>query len=410
MSTPFRSTATFAHTSPTSVSTDPTMNKRQKTDETTMMASKSSTTTTSPTTAAKTNPTSILTYEVLGSGVSVQVLSSHTILQLVAVVCDETVVGRNEGVYDHMWIVHDPMEGKSYESGDVECMSDLRASDHRLDSIEGAAHVGHRLILEYDYGTTSTYQLVLKSVEELANGEGDRTKFPRRAPLPGQAKFSPYQPGPGAANLNELYPGLNKFLFVDDDGKLEIYLFQPGKKKVQGFVRKEYDVCHMIHLPEKFASVDDMLAALDQSVKVDVPSMAFEWFGVTVFPRNCASNRLTKYKSASTAGLNITVQRGSDQVDSKAFLQTFPKTAAAAGFNKNGKPSKANERGWISYRNGVLTVCRGNSRTIKSNAPSPGVFDGESKHEPENDGAIVGKVNVEVNSLQELFCAVEALW
>jgi len=330
---------------------------------------------------------------------------------LVAAVCDETCVGMNEGVYDHMWIVHDPMEGTAYESGEYECRSDLRAACHRLDSIKAAQYVGHQLLLEYDYGSTSTYQLVLKSVDELAEDD-DKAQFPRRAPLPGQADFVPYNPGPDAANLNEIYFDLNRFLFDKDDDNLELYLFQPGKKKVQGFIRKEYDACaHMIHLPDKFGDVDEMLAALEQSIKADTPSMRFEWFGATVFPRNCTSNRLSKYMDSSSDGLDITVERGgpNDQKNKGAFLKTFPKTAAAAGFNKNGKPSKANERGWIVYRNGTLTVCRGNSKTIKSNAPSPGVFDGANKHEPEND-AVVGKMNIEVNSLQELFCAAEALW
>lgn len=411
MSTPSRPLASaIDHTSPTSVSTDPTSSssKRQKTNETSMMASNQSSTTTNP---INVNPTSILTYEVVGSGVEVQVLSTQTILQLIAVVCDETVVGMNEGVHDHMWIVHDPMEGKSYESGEYECRSDLRASCHRLDSINAASRVGHQLILEYDYGSTSAYQLALKSVDELAD-DADRSLFPRRAPLPGQANFAPYTPVPGAANLNEMYPDLNSFLFEKDDDKLEIYFFQPGKKKVQGWIRKEYDACcHMIHLPEKFGSVDEMLSALNESVLADKPSFHYEWYGVTLFPRNGTSNRLNKYKSASTAELDITVERGSKEVDKSAFLKTFPKTAAAAGFNQNGKPSKANERGWIWYRNGILAVCRGNSKNLKSNgAPSPGVFDGANKHEPESDDTIVGKINIGVKSLQELFCAAEALW
>ena len=340
-----------------------------------------------------------------------QVLSNHTILQLVAIVCDETVVGMNEGVYDHMWIVHDPMEGKSYDSGEYECRSDLRASCHRLDSIGAALCVGHQLVLEYDYGSTSAYQLVLKSIDELAD-DADRSLFPCRALLPGQANFTPYIPGPGAANLNEMYPDLNSFLFEKDDDKLEIYFFQPGKKKVQGWVLNEYDACgHMIHLPEKFGSVDGMLSALNESVLADKPNMRYEWYGVNVFPRNCTSNRLDKYKSSSTSGLDITVERGNDQVDKSAFLKTFPKTAAAAGYNQNGKPSKANERGWISYRNGILAVCRGNSKNLKSNgAPSPGVFDGANKYEPESDEVAVGKITIEIKSLQELFCAVEALW
>ena len=376
-------------------------------------------------TPSKSNPTKsmkVLTYEVVGSGVSVQVLSDkHTIHDLVDIVCNETCVGMNESVYDHMWYVTDPLEGAEYESGDVACRSELRAQDIKIGSIAGGNNVGSNLVLTYDYGTTSHIVLVLESIKEEVLSNVEIGSFPRRAPLPGQADFMPYTPGPDAANLDELYPDLSKFLFTKQGDKLEIYFFQPGKKKVQAFIEKEYDGClHCIHVPEKFGSVEEMLFALNESTKFDAPPYYngefphYNWFGVNIF--NGATPRYSKYKAAESEGLDITVTRGYGGDTGKAsayathFLKTFPKCAAAAGFNRKGKASKSTERGWIVYRNGTLMVCRGDSKTIKSNAPSPGVYDGHNKHEPDSDAAIVGKINIRVNSLQELFCAAEALW
>jgi len=382
------------------------------------------TTGTSGTMSTKTNPTklvTVLTYEILGSGVSVQVLSNHTVHDLVDIVCQETCVGMNESVYDHMWCVTDPIEGNKYESGDVECQSDLRAQETRIGRIAGGNIIGANLLLTYDYGTTSHVGLVLKSIEEEALSNTEISSFPRRAALPGQTGFAPYEPGADGADLDELYPDLSNFLFTKQGDKLEIFLFQPGKKKVQAYIEKEYDGCvHAMHVPEKFGSVEEMLYALNESSKYDAPArhgqgyLLYSWFGVSIF--NSPTARYSKYKACESDGLNVTVTRGYSGDEAKAaeyakqFLKTFPKCAAAAGFNQKGKPSKSPERGWIVYRNGTLTVCRGDSRNIKSNAPSPGVFDGQNKHEPVNDDSIVGKINIRVNSLQELFCAAEALW
>lgn len=416
-----------AELSPASAGTtnnlDTSNNKRFKTAAAAAARDVSSKTTTNPT-----KPVTILTYEVVGSGVSVQVLRSNTIHDLVDAVCKETCVGLNESVYDHMWNVTDSIDGATYESGDIECTSYLRAENTKFGSIAGSNAVGSNLLLTYDYGSTSYVQLVLKSVEEdmLPDAAAALSRFPRREPLPGQATFVPYSPVPDAPNMDELYPDLSYFLFQKPDDRLEVCLFQPGKKKVQAFIEVGYDgLCHMMHVPEKFGSVEEMLYALNESCTSDTPPYhnnefpLNNWFGASIFPladQQTPTPRFKKYSVSQCDGLDITVARGYDGDEEKAatystkFFKTFPKSAAAAGFNQKGKPSKSTERGWIVYHNGTLTVCRGDSKKIKSNAPSPGVFDGQNKHEPENDAVVVGKINIRVKSLHELFCAAEALW
>ena len=370
-------------------------------------------------TQTQTQTEKILTYEIVRADVSVQLLTTHTFFDLVKVVCKESVVGSNEGVYDHLWDVQD-QEGKKYsgpwgdkfgfdeEEGNNACKTTLGSSI-------GGQMAGESLVLKYDYGCTSTINLILKSIEDLPAGT-DKSTFPRRAPLPGQASFTPFVPGEGAANLDELYPALSKLLFKDRP-TIGLNLFQPGRKRVQAFISKEsHGTDHMMFVREKYSSIEEMLFALNESAENDCPvPYRTSWYGVTVFPLQCkTSPTFKKFEKASSPALDITVARGyDDDVDKakyeKKFLTTFPKCAAAAGFNQNGKPSKSGERGYIVYKNRTLSVCRGESQVIRSKAPSPGVFDGQDKHVPLS-GGVVGKVTIEIKSLQELFCAAEALW
>ena len=106
----------------------------------------------------------------------------------------------------------------------MRCMSKHRASKTKLCGILGGSEVGAKLVLNYDYGSTSTIPLVLKLVEPLDVNE--RSSFPRRAPLPGQVGFVPYNPtavlGELAANVDELFPNLSRFCF---GGETEVEYF-----------------------------------------------------------------------------------------------------------------------------------------------------------------------------------------
>ena len=320
--------------------------------------------------------------------------------------------------WEHMWNVYSHLDGRKYESGDIPCMSNFRANKTKIWDIAGGRVVGATLVLNYDYRSTFKIKMQLKSVESFLAEDVEKSYFPRRAPCDGQMTFVPYDPltavGEEAANVDEMFPELSRFCFEDGfDASLELFLFQPGRKKIQAFITKFYNGCkHMIHVPEKFSSIEEMFYAISTSCRVDKPNFYYNWWGVNLFPPEARStSRFLKYQEADE---NMTTfARECPPTDrirlADRFLRTFPKCAAAAGYNQKNKPSKAAERGWIVYRNGTLMLCRGSSKSRYSNAPSPGVWDGNNKHEPMDDSAIVGKISIKITSLQELFCAVEAL-
>lgn len=64
-----------------------------------------------------------MTFAINHSPVQVQLCSTHSIHDLVDILCRETTIGDTESVHDHMWnIVSDK---GIFESGDFECQSEL---------------------------------------------------------------------------------------------------------------------------------------------------------------------------------------------------------------------------------------------------------------------------------------------
>ena len=71
---------------------------------------------------AKASPT-VFTFGASHAATKVQLLSHHTLHHLCAMFCKHTTIGDGgEGVHDHMWNI--VWQGRCYESGDVECMSE----------------------------------------------------------------------------------------------------------------------------------------------------------------------------------------------------------------------------------------------------------------------------------------------
>ena len=369
-------------------------------------------------------PLSILKYDIKhvsrknkewveSSGVSVEILSDQTVYDLVKIVCKETCVGQGQTVDDKSWDLTDKSTGHTFSTGFFHDHKNEKVGNLRSGQI-----IGSKFHLDYDDGYHYDFSLTAITLPGPAI---NKNAFPRRAALPLDVDFTPYNPGPGSTNLNDLYHDLNKFLFEKEDVKLDICLFQPGRKQVHTFIDKGYDgIFHAIHVPERYDSVEEMLFALNESVQHDKPPYEYDeyigWhpvyntFGVSIFPNT--SGKWMDYKThGCTCHLRYYKTAEQEALCLGKFLKTFPKCASAAGYGPNGKRSKTSERGWIVYRNGTLTVCRGQSRNqgIKC-APHPGYCDGEMKHEPENDDAIVGRVNITLHSLQELFCAAEALF
>lgn len=379
---------------------------------------------TSESSDSNTRPTlSILKYEIKhvsrtekdwveSSGVSVEILSDHKVYDLVDIVCRETCVGQGQGVGEKPWDLTDVKSGRTFST----CWF-RQLNNKELGYLPGGQIIGSAFRLKYD---DNYYEFALTSIT-LARPVINKNAFPRRAALPLDVDFTPYNPGPGSANLNDLFPALNRFLFQKEDDQLDICLFQPGRKQVHAFISKLYDgISHAIHVPERYDTVEELLFALDESAQHDKALYEYDEYigwhpvynthGVSLFPNT--SGKWMDYKTHyCQCHLRYYKTAEQEALCKGKFMAAFPKCAAAAGYGPNGKPSKTLERGWVVYRNGTLTVCRGQSKNqrIKS-APHPGFCDGAMKHEPINENAIVGRVNIRINSLHELFCAAEALW
>lgn len=178
----------------------------------------------SPTKKAR-NAVKILTFAVDHSPVQVELLSTHTIHDLVDIICRETLIGHQESVYDHMWnVVHvmngeeyreefvfnniPPYEhkfanGERYESGNYACRSDLRAIEIQLDGLCPTSS----LVLNYDYGDCFKYNIRLLGISSCQTGAA---AFPRRRAAPMPADYLEYEPN---TDTNALFPNLNEWTF-----------------------------------------------------------------------------------------------------------------------------------------------------------------------------------------------------
>ena len=366
-----------------------------------------------PAKLSSTSPPLVLTYEILQTknrNVSIQLLTTQTFYDLVDTVCRETCVGLNEGVLDHLWEVTDNSSATYKGPFDQHIKKrEKNAKDSFLGSSVGGQVVGERLVITYDRSVIIS--LILKSVKALPE-DTEESSFPRLAP------YAPFRPNPDAlCPIDSLYPALSKFLFRrKSQSRLEINLFQPGKKRVQAFiVNKHNNVLHKLHLPEKFKyGVGEMLFALNDSIQKDIPKDGLEGYGVSIFPPgNAQSHTYMRYK-VNQLEEDRTVIRGYQTKQQlrfygHKFALTFPKCSAAAGYNQDLRPSKSHERGYIVYKNGVLMVCQGSSFPVEGGG-RPGAWNGFGKHSPMNEEDVVGEVKVVVRSLYDLFCAAEGLW
>ena len=110
----------------------------------------------------------MLTFGRSDSPVQVQLLSRHTVFDLVDILCKETVVGLKETVYDHIWTLH--VGGREYGIGNNEKTS--------LGNLEMSP--GMEIDLNYDFGCDQLYKIVLCDVIQVTDS-GDR--FPCRKPF-----------------------------------------------------------------------------------------------------------------------------------------------------------------------------------------------------------------------------------
>jgi len=177
-----------------------------------------------------------------------QLLSTHTLYDLVSTLCKHTSIGYEgaDGPDDHLWYI--TYNGLEYESSDIECQSPLRANQTRL--VDLSLKEGSTMKLTYDYGTTSQYDITLVSVDEDLNSQ-DITSFTRNRPrsvMPASyKKYEPENTHTTPFNLDELFKNLNTWIF-EKGSNVSVNLFQGGRKKNFGHMDNQFT---MLYLPVK---------------------------------------------------------------------------------------------------------------------------------------------------------------
>ena len=356
---------------------------------------------------AKASPT-VFTFGASHAATKVQLLSHHTLHHLCAMFCKHTTIGDGgEGVHDHMWNI--VWQGRCYESGDVECVSELRARAARLRDL--ALAVGAKLRLKYDYGSTSVYDITLVETSTLADGENP-ADFPRKleaAAPPGYRKYAP--PADLGVDLDATFARLNAWAFVEGTG-VALNLFQPPRKHNHGYIeRGNMGVSHMVLMPA--APPKDLAAylhCLDEGVGRGSPRMhgscpEYSWYSMVVLPAGSADEKARKKWGRTTEVGFCEVEVVRERASLAALNAAFPKLAALAGFAKDKKVPK----GWLTLKDGALRICRGKSKSPASNAPKGTAFLGSEQHEPEDETCVLFTMDADAASLHDLFCVAEGL-
>jgi hypothetical protein len=346
----------------------------------------------------------VLTFALSHSPVKVELLESQTIYQLVDIICCETDVGMSEAVYDHMWDVHVPGIGKFNSSDEYAEMSGLRkASRAKLQQL--ALALSTTLQLEYDYGSTSHYNITLVNKSTTTEAASN---FPRRQKVgvSGLAKFAT----DAAIDLNVAFPNLNGWTCTAS--QLSLNLFQAGKKKNWGFLERCNDgTRHMIFLPTQPKSLNDYLHTLNYAAQFQPTPQYYTWYSMVVLPHDNAAS-YSKYARELERGFceaEVAPAIGKqEQMSAMMNLeQVFPKVAALSGFAKK-KDAKV-PKGWVTYNNNILRICTGTAQVVKSKAPKNCAWDGIDAHNPEDGDGILAEMDVKITSLHHLFCTVESL-
>ena len=347
--------------------------------------------------------------------VRLQLLSTHTLYDLVAALCTYTPVGYegSDGPDEHLWYV--TYNGREYESSDIECVSPLRANQTRLDSLSLSDNC--KLVLTYDYGTTSTYTLTFLGQRDMEDGE-ESDMFPRNdASNSMPSTYTKYVPpsinGEEPLNLDTACFDLQKWIFAEGSSVV-VNLFQPGKKKNWGWM--DNGSGGMMYLPVKPSNLTNYITYFNDSARLKPSGLEengyphYEWHSVVILPRSKLTNALRKYQDGEERGFcdanvvdDVLLVSGSNDLNA-----IFPKIAALAGFRKDAKVTK----GWVTFtKRGNqcnLAICTGNSENHKAHAPKFTAFDGQDQHTPVEQ-PLIQVSGVEVRGLNDLFCVVEGL-
>jgi hypothetical protein len=359
----------------------------------------------------KSEPLRVFTFAMSHSPVQVQLLGSHSLFDLVDVICQTTTVGMNESVYDHMWdIFINGISGSFNSSEEFVASADYGADDGgpfriaRRAKLEGLDLVEQtKMALKYDYGSTSLYTITLVKIDEVSNEEA--SAFPREKLTQMPEKFQEFSID--TVDLNAMFPTFNTF--IEQAEMLSVDLFQPGRKHNYGYVERGNEgVKHMIYLPAApKKELSNYLHLLDYGSQFTYSMFngsfpCHTWFSMVVFPDGY-NKSFGKYGQDVQPGFcDMKVASANPQPD---LNTVFPKVAALAGYKKDKKVPK----GWITLKDGILRICSGSSKPIQCNAPPGTAFHGKDQHKPDSPEGILFQGKVEIQSLHHLFCFVEGV-
>lgn len=345
-----------------------------------------------------------------------QLLSDHTLHDLVSALCEYTPVGRegSETATDHLW--HVTFDGARYESG--------RAHRTSLGGLGLDDGVGSRntLRLTYDYGTTSFYTLTFVGRRSLSSDEC-RGMFPRNdADTSMPAGYTKYVPSSINGNvpfsLDATFAPLQQWIF-DRTGTVVVNLFQAGKKKNHGFMEDGHG--GMMYMPAKPSDLTSYVKCFNDGAgkkpKGLEPGGAgyrhYNWHSVVIVPRSKLTDALRrKYveNNPEPGFVDVVVPADAFRTAGTGHdLDTYyPKMAALAGYRKDRRVPK----GWVTFtKRGDkcnLVICKGNTQVHYSNAPKGTAYDGNRQHAPVED-PIIEVSDVDVRGLNDLFGVVEGL-
>lgn len=382
----------------------------------------------------------ILRFEIPGKDCIVDLRPDNTIFDLMAIICAEwldDVRGGDGGVTSHMWQLVSPTSvlhvgpfadmPRMDQCGDYN--GEISESITKSTALSELAYLnspGSKFKVEYDFGSTTSFRVVLKSIEDVT--EEHANACPKLF-LPATGEQPEYVPPQGTPNLNDMFPHANTFLFGEASIAKWILLFPMNMHCATTVEAGPSAMGDMVFCPNKFSSAQELLVALDLAGQKQPPRTTRpDAFSRMVFPAVLNSADEKKYKSFkedldafharcaakglngdTAATLDTLGQTGMSDGDLhrlcgpaecsvRVTKDALDKSRAEFDFSKAfPKSSKAHDDKayvWISYRRGKMQICKG--KEVERGIP-------ESK-------GVVAESRRKIHSLHEFFCVAESLF
>ena len=348
----------------------------------------------------------VYTFSMNDSPTQVQLLSTHTLTDLVTVCFERCSPVPGETANSHLWFIE--VNGRKYES--------YFRAEHRSDlTFLGQLQLrkGTSMRLVYDYGSTSTHTIIVDGTMKVGS-DMRIDSFPREKPMPVvQSSLKFHAVG---VDLDTLFKSLNIWCREGmDTGGLEINLFQAGRRTSNyGFLQRTTSnlIPQLCLLPDRPESLDHYLSCLNHGASIKADGFTtYSWHSIVVLPN---AKKEKKYNFDTKRGFcdceilpNYATNKSID------LGSIFPYTSAFAGLRKSTKKGQngvVRKKGWIRYKDNVLMVCSGSgSESTCPSAPRGTAFHGRGQHVPSTSDEILVKKRMAFTSIHDLFCTVEGL-